>query len=401
MRRLNNFIRRLAMDRDTRFSEEMERLERAAEASGTCARTFFIQELDLRSPAASSAAAAMPPRPKKENDISQGGCKGKGKAHGKQGSKGKHSGKNKPSTPATMEPKSPPVSPRRERQHKKEPNKDIKKEEVEVDEVPEHAKREGEEAGGSPDPSPTTSPLPVGTIPAGASRSNPTGTPLPEQYMAGTFPKAALPFVTGTALCCLAAPEEFHHLYRARPVGQGKQPPSTEGRRLLPLRVRGDGQVASCIGNLEVPAMPKVGYRLCQHKGWPIGFNSLERMVQVSRKMGEYLRHRESSIIDPLGFSPVGELAIELLVPVADIMDAALFSWHGKHGWRYSLEFDKVEPSENGEMPQNPHTISYEGWRATVRAVRKHSIEILTTDGIVGGDAKLKGKGKGKGGKKH
>jgi hypothetical protein len=50
-------------------------------------------------------------------------------------------------------------------------------------------------------------------------------------------------------------------------------------------------------------------------------------------------------------------------------------------------------------MPQNPHTISYQGWRATVRAVRKHSIEILTTDGIVGGDTKLKGKGKG--GKKH
>jgi hypothetical protein len=399
MRRLHNFIRRLAMDRNTRFSEEMERLERAAEASGTCARTFFIQELDLRSPAASSAAAAMPPRPKKEDDISQGGGKGKG-THGKQGSKGKHTGKNKPSTPATPASRSPPASPRRERQPKQEANKDIKKEEV--DELPEHAKREGEEAAGSPDPSPTTSPLPVGTIPAGASRSNPTGTPLSEQYVAGNFPKAALPHVTGTALVVLAAPEEYHHLFRARPVGQGRNPPSTEGRRLLPLRVRGDGQAASCMGNLEVPAMPKVGYRLCQLKGWPIGFNSLERMVAVSRKMGEYLRHRESSIIDPLGFSPVGELAIELQLPVADIMDAALFSWHGKHGWRYSLEFDKVEPSENGEMPQNPHTISYQGWRATVRAVRKHSIEILTTDGIVGGDAKLKGKGKGKGGgKKH
>jgi hypothetical protein len=34
--------------------------------------------------------------------------------------------------------------------------------------------------------------------------------------------------------------------------------------------------------------------------------------------------------------------------------------------------------------------------------VRKHSIEILTTDGITGGDSKSKGgKGKGKGGKKH
>jgi hypothetical protein len=72
--------------------------------------------------------------------------------------------------------------------------------------------------------------------------------------------------------------------------------------------------------------MPKAGYRLCQLKGWPIAFNSLERMVAVSRKMGEYLRHRESSYIDPLGFSPVGELAIQLQLPVADIMDAALFS---------------------------------------------------------------------------
>jgi hypothetical protein len=119
-------------------------------------------------------------------------------------------------------------------------------------------------------------------------------------------------------------------------------------------------------------------------------------MVAVSRKMGEYLRHRESSYIDPMGFSPVGELAIELQLSTADIMDAALFSYHGKHGWRYDIEFDKVEPSEtNGELPPHPHTISYQGWRAAVRAKRKHSIEILTTEGIVGGDNKVKGKGKG------
>jgi hypothetical protein len=162
--------------------------------------------------------------------------------------------------------------------------------------------------------------------------------------------------------------------------------------------VRGEAQIASCIGNVEVPAMPKFGYKLCQHKGWPIGFNSLERMCSISRKMGEFLRHREHPIIDPTGCSLVGELAIALAVPVADIMDSAMFSWHGRHGWRYSLEFDKVEPLEDGTMPADPHTISYEGWRATVRANRKHSIEILTTEGVVGGEGKNKGKGKGKDG---
>jgi hypothetical protein len=49
-------------------------------------------------------------------------------------------------------------------------------------------------------------------------------------------------------------------------------------------------------------------------------------------------------------------------------------------------------------MPADPHTISYEGWRATVRANRKHSIEILTSDGVVGGEGKNKGKGKSKDG---
>jgi hypothetical protein len=114
--------------------------------------------------------------------------------------------------------------------------------------------------------------------------------------------------------------------------------------------------------------------------------------------MGEFLRHREHPIIDPTGCSLVGELAIALAIPVADIMDSAMFSWHGRHGWRYSLEFDKVEALEDGTMPPDPHTISYEGWRATVRANRKHSIEILTSEGVVGGEGKNKGKGKSKGG---
>jgi hypothetical protein len=39
----------------------------------------------------------------------------------------------------------------------------------------------------------------------------------------------------------------------------------------------------------------------------------------------------------------------------------------------------------------------YAAWRAAVRAKRKHSIEILTSDGIIGGNKdKHKGKGKGK-----
>jgi hypothetical protein len=156
--------------------------------------------------------------------------------------------------------------------------------------------------------------------------------------------------------------------------------------------------VSSSIGNVDVPALPTFGFKLCQHKGWPIGFNSLERMCAISRKMGEFLRHREHPIIDPTGCSLVGELAIALAIPVADIIDSAMFSWHGRHGWRYTLEFDKVEAPEDGAMPPDPHTISYEGWRATVRANRKHSIEILTSDGVVGGEGKNKGKGRSKGG---
>jgi hypothetical protein len=371
----------------------MERLEWAAAASGTCSKTFFINELDCRPAATSSTPMAPPIRSTRETDISQASGKGKGKAKGKQGGKGKKDGKHKHNTKAAKEPHTPKHSPGRENRQK-DTKEDTKQEKAE-DKHPQ-VKREAGEEGDSPEPSPTTSPLPVATIPAGDSRSPATGTPLPQQYSGGSFPKGALAFVSGTALCCIAAPQEFHHLFRARIVGPGRQPPSTEGRRILPLRVRGEIHITSCIGNVEVQSMPKVGYKLCQHKGWPIGFNSLERMCSVSRKMGEFLRHREHPIIDPTGCSLVGELAIVLAIPVADIMDAAMFSWHGCHGWRYSLEFDKVEPPEDGSTPANPHTISYEGWRASVRANRKHSIEILTTEGVVGGEGKNKSKGKGK-----
>jgi hypothetical protein len=398
VRRLNNFLRRLAIDRGTRFSDEKERLEWAAAASGTSCRTFSTNELHFLTAASSSSSMAQPNRPNREIDYSQQGgkSKGKGKTAGKQGNRGKKAGKNKHDHKhghnADKDSHLPHNSPARETKHKKNDKVDNKHEKVE--EGQQQVKREDGEEEGSPEPSPTTSPLPMSTIPAGASRSPPTGTPLPIQYSGGTFPKGALAFVSGTALCCISAPPEFHHLYRARIVGPGRQPPSTEGRRILPPRVRGEVQVSSSIGNIDVPAMPKFGYKLCQHKGWPIGCNTLERMCAISRKMGEFLRHREHPVIYPTVCSPVGELSIALAIPVADLMDAAMFSWHGRHGWRYSLDFDKVEPLEDGTWPAEPHTVSYDGWRATVRANRKHSIEILTTEGAVGGGGESKGKGK-------
>jgi hypothetical protein len=209
---------------DSSYEFELERLEHAARAAGTTPRTFFQHEIDARQPATSSTAMAAPSRATGEVDEAKTTGKGKGKAKGKQGGKGKHKGKEKPAATAPDLPHQPTSPPRRERPVKQGELKHVKQEETEHKDINEHSNRE-EEADWSGEPSPTTSPLPVGTIPAGTDRID-----------------------LGTA---------------------------------------------------------------------------------------------------------------------------------------------------GGPPPTDPHTVSYLGWRAAVRARRKHSIEILTTDGIVGGDNKEKGKGKG------
>jgi hypothetical protein len=86
-------------------------------------------------------------------------------------------------------------------------------------------------------------------------------------------------------------------------------------------------------------------------------------------------------------------VAIQLQVPVGEIFDAVLFSWHPVHGWRFVAEFDDL-PEGTTISPGDEHNWSYLGHRCIIRATRKHSIEVLTTEGIVGGFSKGKGKNK-------
>jgi hypothetical protein len=132
--------------------------------------------------------------------------------------------------------------------------------------------------------------------------------------------------------------------------------------------------------------------------GWPIAFGSLERMVQVSRLLVNHLRHdAEAAHIDPQGYAPLGEVAIQLQVPVGEVFDAVLFSWHPVHGWRFTAEFEDL-PEGITISPGDEHNWSYLGHRCIIRATRKHSIEVLTSEGIIGGSSK--GKGKSKAGQK-
>jgi hypothetical protein len=152
------------------------------------------------------------------------------------------------------------------------------------------------------------------------------------------------------------------------------------------------------VGLVIAPGSGDQGFRLAQHKGWPIAFSSLERMVQVSKMLVNHLRHdSEAAHIDPQGFAPIGEVAIQLQVPVGELLDAALFSWHPVHEWRFTLEFDEL-PEGITISAGDEHNWSYLGHRCILRASRKHSIEVLTTEGITGGTNKGKGKsGKNKG----
>jgi hypothetical protein len=130
-------------------------------------------------------------------------------------------------------------------------------------------------------------------------------------------------------------------------------------------------------------------------------------MVQVSKLLVNHLRHdAEAAHIDPQGYAPLGEVSIQLQIPAGELLDAVLFSWHPLHGWRFTAEFDELSQGITISSGDE-HNWSYLGHRCIIRAARKHSIEVLTTEGITGGTTKGKGKsgknkhkGKGKGNKK-
>jgi hypothetical protein len=85
-------------------------------------------------------------------------------------------------------------------------------------------------------------------------------------------------------------------------------------------------------------------------------------------------------------------------------MAACLCSYHKLHGFRFEIEFEE----KTGPVPREQfHVWSFQGFSARVRAKWKHSIEILTSNGIVGGSGSpqnatpFEGKGGGKCKGKH
>jgi hypothetical protein len=286
-RRILGFIRRMARARGTSHAEEWARLDGAAAAAGTSTRTFFSMELDCFGPAASSScASAGTSYPGAPQANTKGKTKGKGKGgkqdkqydqqHGQGKVKVKGKGKQKGNSAGPHSPRTPPpkrelaTSPEREPPEPGEKNKEVK------DEQPDEADF---------DP-PTSSPLPVGTVREGETQTTPVGPPLPAQYGTGKFQEAGLGFVASKGITVMAAPEEHHHLFRGRAIGNGKTAPCLAGRQVVPIRPKsGDTQVKSTCGLVVAPAIGGPGYRLAQHKGWPIAFGSLERMQQVSRML--------------------------------------------------------------------------------------------------------------------
>jgi hypothetical protein len=409
----------MAKIRRTSHAEEWARLDRAAAAAGTSTRAFFSAELDCFSQASHSAGPSQqgqfeePSRAGGAQNMSKGKgkCKQFGKYDKKHG-KGENKGKNKHTEGKANIPHSPRTPPRRERtgaptRETGEPQetevKEVKSEQVEEGITGDNSAAEAE--ADYDRNSPTSSPLPVGTVKEGETRTAPVGPPLPPQYGAGKFPAAGLGFVCSKGITVMAAPEEHHHLFRARPVGNGRVAPCLAGRQVIPLRSKsGDSQVKSSCGQVVAPGVGDQGFRLAQVKGWPIAFCSLERMCQVSKLLVNHLRHDATAAhIDPQGFAPLGEVAIQLQVPVGELLDAVLFSWHPVHEWRFTVEFDELAQGITISAGDE-HNWSYLGHRCIIRASRKHSIEVLTTEGITGGTNKGKGKsgknkykGKGKG----
>jgi hypothetical protein len=99
-------------------------------------------------------------------------------------------------------------------------------------------------------------------------------------------------------------------------------------------------------------------------------------MVQVSRKLGEFLRHKESGLIDAQGYAPLGGLTIALQIGASELLDAALFSHHAKTGYRFELSWEEIAK----EPPTTePHNVSFLHYKVSIRAKNKHSIEILAT----------------------
>jgi hypothetical protein len=69
-------------------------------------------------------------------------------------------------------------------------------------------------------------------------------------------------------------------------------------------------------------------------------------------------------------------------------LDAALFSYHTKNGYRFELSWEEVAK----EPPTTePHNVSFLYYKVSIRAKHKHSIEIMAaaaTSKDQGGTAK-------------
>jgi hypothetical protein len=412
-RRIDHFIRRLAKHRRTTAGHEWARLEEAAQEAGCELRTFFKMELDPQAPASSSGPGSKGGGKPSTKEGGQHSSKGKVKGNG--GHKGKGEGKEHAKKKDLLQTKQEPGSPRtpvRERP----PTEEGIKQETEGDKAPikeeseEHKKDNWESDGFVPDfdeNEEAESPdLAVGCIPAGEDRSPNQGTPLADQHASNQkFPSAALKVAMG-CICTLGAPLESEHLFRPVAVGHGRPAPCLDGRRTE----RGSGGELRILTSIGTIALPKVGpqgtFVLSQIKGWPLGYPDIERLCQVARIVVTHLRHLDLPHIDPCGYAAVGEIAIQTNLPVCDIMAACLCSYHKLYGYRFEVEFEE----KTGPVPREQfHVWSFQGFSARVRATRKHSIEILTSSGIVGGAASTqnatpfesKGGGKNKGKHQH
>jgi hypothetical protein len=98
-------------------------------------------------------------------------------------------------------------------------------------------------------------------------------------------------------------------------------------------------------------------------------------MVQVSRKLGEFLRHKESGLINAQGYAPLGGLTIALQIGASELLDAALFSYHTKNGYRFELSWEEVAKDP---PTTEPHNVSFLYYKVSIRAKNKHSIEIMS-----------------------
>jgi hypothetical protein len=401
VRRMDFFTRAMARHFDTSWHAEKQHLETIATKAGYSTREFFALMVEHQSNTA-------PGFGKKEADgkgassgtVPAKGKGGKGKAkqltpkgQGRRESRGKPSskgeGKHAPphedhtsaggKSKAAKQPSTPPKASVRGKD-------EVKKEE---EDSPSHPARSG---SGSPASDRrrrrhSDSSEPGGEFPVREIRTGPVA-PVHLKYSSRHFTRAEMEehVLDGVAVRGGVEPEHAW-LYRFTIFGHGRLLPSWEGKSpraadgtVLPPGAKAY-YVDSAVGTIPFPVIPEPGgFTTAHFKGWPLSFLATHRMCQVGKALVKCLRHQEHGWVKADGSASLPDIAEHLSIPMADILDTAMFSWSFKaRKWRFEIIVEEAdcEPAADTAAEQLKYWAAWSRTRLHIRAVEGHTIELL------------------------